>query len=102
VKWALTAAAVVAALVFWTVRDRAPVRIVAFDNLYGDVRELRVHVKVDGGAEQPLDATCDPKTCTFEIPLTPNVHVVTMAVEQNGRRSSPATVTLDASAPPSR
>ena len=81
--------------------DRAatdvPARTVAFDNVYGQVDRLPVHVSVDGGVEQPLTAACDPRMCTFTLPLTNARHALVISVEQNGRRSAPVRVTLDTS-----
>jgi hypothetical protein len=56
-----------------------------------------VRVSVDGGPEQSLTATCDPKTCTFKLPLTNARHELVISVEQGGRRSAPARVTVDTS-----
>ena len=75
----------------------APVRTVAFDNVYGQVDRLAVHVAVDGGIEQPHTAACDIRTCTFKLPLTNGTHKLTISVEQDGRRSAPALVTVDTS-----
>lgn len=75
----------------------APSRTVAFDNVYGRVDRLAIHVSVDGGVEQPLNAACDARTCTFSLPLTNGRHDLAISVEQNGRRSAPALVTLDTS-----
>jgi hypothetical protein len=84
---------------FWIFRgDDEPVarlRTVAFDNLYGNVTQLPVHVSVDGQPEQAMTAECSEKTCTFSLQLTNAVHNVAISVEQNGRRSAPARVTLD-------
>ena len=74
-------------------------RTVAFDNVYGQVDRLAIHVSVDGGAERPLTATCDRRICTFEVPLTDGRHELAISVEQNGRRSAPARVTLDTTNP---
>ena len=74
-----------------------PLRTVAFDNAYGALDRLPVHVAVDGGAEQPLTATCDARTCTFKLQLTNGRHELAISVEQNGRRSAPAVVTVDTS-----
>ena len=77
-----------------------PTRTVAFDNVYGGVNQLPVHVRVDDGPEQSLTATCDPTTCTFKLPLTNARHQVAISVEQGGRRSFPSRVTLDTSTLP--
>lgn len=74
-----------------------PTRTVAFDNVYGRTDQLPVHVAVDGGVEQPLTATCDAKTCTFKLQLTNARHELVISVEQGGRRSTPARVTVDTS-----
>lgn len=74
-----------------------PVRSVAFDNVYGQVDRLPVHVAVDSGVEQPHTAACDTRTCTFKLPLTNGLHKLTISVEQNGRRSAPVVVTVDTS-----
>ena len=73
-------------------------RTIAFDNLYGDSKSLLTHVRVDGGPEQTLTATCTDAACTFELPLTDARHEVLVAVEQDGRRSQPTRVTLDTGA----
>ena len=72
-------------------------RKVAFDNVYGNVDRLPVHVRVDDGAERATTATCDAKTCTFELPLTNARHELVISVEQKGQRSTPTRVTLDTS-----
>jgi len=72
-------------------------RTIAFDNLYGAANAMPVHVKVDGGSEQTLTATCDPKTCTIKLLLMNAKHDVEIAVEVDGRRSQPTRVTLDTS-----
>lgn len=74
-----------------------PTRTVAFDNVYGGVNQLPVHVTVDDGPEQSFTVTCDPKTCTFKLPLTNAKHELVISVEQGGRRSAPARVTIDTS-----
>ena len=70
-------------------------RTVAFDNTYGNVARLQVHVKVDDAAEKPATAVCDKTTCTFYLALTDARHIVELSVEQNGKRSAPTRVTLD-------
>ena len=72
-----------------------PTRTVAFDNVYGGADRLPIHVTIDGGPEQSLTATCDSKTCTFKLPLTNARHELAISVEQGGRRSAPALVTVD-------
>ena len=72
-------------------------RKIAFDNVYGNVDRLPVQVRVDGGAERAATATCDAKTCTFELPLTNARHELVISVEQKGQRSAPTRVTLDTS-----
>ena len=72
-----------------------PTRTVAFDNVYGGADRLPVRVSVDGGPEQSLTATCDPKACTFKLPLTNARHELAISVEQGGRRSAPSRVTVD-------
>jgi hypothetical protein len=74
-----------------------PTRTVAFDNVYGGPNRLAIHVTIDGGPEQSLTATCDPKTCTFKLPLTNARHELAISVEQGGRRSAPSRVTVDTS-----
>ena len=74
-----------------------PTRTVAFDNVYGGADRLPVRVSVDGGPEQSLTATCDPKACSFKLPLTNARHELVISVEQGGRRSAPARVTVDTS-----
>jgi hypothetical protein len=74
-----------------------PTRTVAFDNVYGGADRLPIHVTIDGGPEQSLTATCDPKTCTFKLPLTNARHELAISVEQGGRRSAPSRVTVDTS-----
>ena len=68
----------------------------AFDNVYGNVVSLTVYASVDGGAEQKLPASSNPKTCTFTIPLSNEPHQLSLAVEQNGKRGEATKVTLDA------
>jgi hypothetical protein len=75
-------------------------RTIAFDNLYGANATLPVHVKVDGGVEQPLMAMCEGKTCTIKLPLTNAKHELELAVEQQGRRSAPTQVSIDTSSLP--
>ena len=75
------------------------IRSVAFDNLYGNVKRVTVYVTVEDQAEQVATATCGPKTCTFEIPLTDARHELLMSVEHDGKRSEPARVTLDTRTP---
>ena len=72
-------------------------RVVAFDNVYGTAERLTVHVKVDDGPEQFLTATCEPTMCSFKVGLTNARHVLTLSVEQDGKRSAPTQVTLDTS-----
>jgi len=88
-------------LAFWAFHDRsappAHVRTVAFDNLYGNVDRLPVQARVDGGAEYPTAAACDPKTCTFSIPLTNARHELEISIEHGGQRSAPTRITLDTS-----
>ena len=72
-------------------------RKIAFDNVYGNVDKVPVHVSVDAGAERRATATCDAKTCTFELPLTNARHDLVISVEQKGQRSAPTRVTLDTS-----
>ena len=72
-------------------------RTVAFDNTYGNVTRLQIYVKVDNAAEKPATATCDKKTCTFQLQLTNARHVIELSVEQNGKRSAPTRITLDTS-----
>lgn len=92
----------VTVLAFWAfagaAADKPRERTVAFDNVYGNVKRLQVHVAVDGAAEQVISAKCDAKTCTFKLRLTNARHELTMSVDQNGKRSAPARVTLDTSA----
>ena len=76
------------------------VRTIAFDNVYGQTTQLPVQVKVDGGAEQALIATCDAKTCSFKLPLVNGKHDLEVAVVQQGRRSQPSRVTVDTSSLP--
>ena len=73
-----------------------PTRTVTFDNVYGADR-LLAYVTVDGGPQQWLTATCDPMTCSFKLPLTNARHELAISVEQRGRRSAPARVTVDTS-----
>jgi hypothetical protein len=85
---------------YWAFRSSGAVaheRTVAFDNLYGNVSEVPIYVTVDDGLEQVLTATCDAKACTFKLPLTNGRHELAISVEQNGRRSAPAHVTVDTS-----
>jgi hypothetical protein len=67
---------------------------------YGANATLPVHVKVDGGVEQPLMAMCEGKTCTIKLPLTNAKHELELAVEQQGRRSAPTQVSIDTSSLP--
>lgn len=78
----------------------APLRTVAFDNKYGAATTLAIHVRVDDGREQSLTATCDPMTCSFQLPLTNAKHELTLTVEQDGQRSEPTLVTVDTGALP--
>ena len=71
-------------------------RTLAFDNVYGNVASLIVYASVDGGAERRLRATCNPKTCTFALPLSKEPHELQLAVEQDGKRGEATKVTLDA------
>ena len=91
-------------LAFWAFYERPepPVhaRTVAFDNVYGNVDRLPVHVKVDDGVEFSTTAACDAKTCTLAIPLANARHELEMSVVHNGQRSAPTRVTLDTSALP--
>ena len=92
-------------LAFWAVHDepgsraRTPpdirLRSVAFDNRYGDAERLAVYVKVDDLREEMVSATCDAKTCTFQLAMRDGVHELLISVDHNGRRSDPAKVTLD-------
>ncbi len=91
-------------LAFWAVHDepgpraRTPeirLRSVAFDNRYGDAERLSVYVKTDDQPEQMVSATCDAKTCTFQLAMADGVHELLIAVDHNGQRSDPAKVTLD-------
>ena len=97
----LTLCAALLAPVACTSRERLPsdtrTRKVEFDNVYGKTTSLAVHVTVDGGPEQSLVATCSAKTCRFDIPLTNGPHTVLLSVEQDGKRSSATTVTVDTS-----
>ena len=101
--WLSTAWAGLGLLAACATSDRrppeVPVRLVAFDNVYGKVDRLTVQVKVDDGIEQSLVASCDAATCTFMVPLSRARHELTMSVEQNGQRSAPTKVVLDAGAP---
>ncbi len=74
-------------------------RTVAFDNVYAGIKTITVHVKVDGGTEQTLTATCTVETCTFALPLSNGSHTLAMAVTVKGERSRTSTVTLDAGKP---
>ena len=78
------------------------VHMVGFDNRYGNVERLRIHVTVNGLTEQASVATCDPTMCTFELPLPDAVHEILISVEHDGRRSEPARVTLDTRVPTDR
>ena len=82
--------------------DPPPIRqrTIAFDNIYGSVTSLTVHVVVDGAPEQTQVATCVEKTCTFRLMLANGSHTLQLAVEQQGRRSAPTTVNLDTSKAP--
>lgn len=86
---------------FWAFAGAAPdkprTRTVAFDNVYGNVKRLQVHVVVDGAVEQTFTAKCDAKTCSFKVPLTNARHELMLSVNQDGKRSSPTRVTLDTS-----
>jgi hypothetical protein len=68
---------------------------VGFDNRYGRINRLPIHVSVDGRTEQALVATCDPTTCTFDLSLPDAVHDIRISVQHGGRRSESARVTLD-------
>ena len=80
----------------------AQVHGVAFDNSYGPITTLQVHVAVDGGTEQTYPAACDAKTCRFLVLLTTGPHTLTLAVERDGLRSEVTTFTVDAPAAPKR
>ena len=85
---------------FWAFHERSAspaVRTVAFDNVYGNVERLAVHVRVDNGAEMATTAACDAKTCTFSMPLTNARHELELSIEHNGQRSAATRVTLDTS-----
>ena len=75
-------------------------RSIAFDNIYGNVTSVTVHVTVDGGPEQTHAAKCVKETCTFRLMLTNGSHDLLLAVEQHGQRSAPTTVTLDTTKAP--
>lgn len=75
-------------------------RVIAFDNIYGSITSLTVHVAVDGAPEQTQNASCIEKTCTFQLMLTDGLHTLVLAVEQQGRRSESATVALDTTKAP--
>ena len=80
----------------------AQVHRVAFDNSYGPITTVQVHVTVDGGAEQTYPAACDEKTCTFLVLLTTGPHTLTLAVERDGMRSEVTTFTVEAPSAPKR
>jgi hypothetical protein len=73
---------------------------VAFDNTYGGVDRLVVHLKLDGYPEETLNATCDAKTCTFDLLLIDGRHELELSVQQNGLRSAPTRATVDTTALP--
>ena len=74
-----------------------PIRTVAFDNVYGSTTEVPVRVKVDGGNEQVVTATCDVKTCSFKLPLTNARHELEVAVVLQGRQSQSTRISVDTS-----
>lgn len=74
----------------------AQVHRLAFDNSYGPITTLQVHLTVDGGTEQTYPAACDEKSCTFLVLLTTGPHTLTLAVEQEGRRSEVTTFIVEA------
>lgn len=80
----------------------AQVHRVAFDNGYGPITTLQVHMTVDGAAEQTYPAACDAKTCTFLVLLTSGPHTLTLAVERDGMRSEVTTFTVEAPPAPKR
>ena len=94
-------------IAFWAVHDepgpgartRPEIRLrsVAFDNRYGDAERLPVHVKVDDLPEEMVSATCDAKTCIFQLAMRDGVHELLISVDHNGQRSDTAKVTLDTS-----
>ena len=101
-KWLFPLVAIVLmALAIWTLTDRSTQatrsRKVAFDNLYGNAERLTIHVRLDGGDERALQATCDPKVCTFDLEMTNARHELVIAVEQNGVRGGATSLTLDTS-----
>ena len=106
VRWLFPAVgAALMATAIWTLANRpsspapaARTRTVAFDNRYGNVERLPIHVRVDGGVEQAVTAACDARTCAFDLPLTNARHELLISVEHNGQRSAPTRVTLDTSA----
>jgi hypothetical protein len=95
----------VVAIAFFVFRPSAPpevlvrTRTVAFDNVYG-VDQLVVQLKLDGYPEETVNATCDAKTCTFDVLLINGRHELELSVQQNGRRSAPTRVTVDTTALP--
>ena len=95
----------VIALAFFAFRAPTPpefpvrTRTVAFDNVYG-VDRLVVQLKLDGYPEETVNATCDAKTCTFDLLLIDGRHELELSVQQNGQRSAPTRVTVDTTALP--
>ena len=71
-------------------------RTIEFNNTYG-ATTLRVFVQVDGGPELSVQATCDPTTCTFQLPLTNAPHSLSVAVELNGERGTPSITDVNTS-----
>lgn len=98
---------VLTVIAFWVVYELEPparrpdvrVHTVGFDNRYGNVERLPIHVTVDEGTEQALIAACDATTCTFALPLVDGVHDIRVVVERDGRRSESTRVTLDTRIP---
>jgi hypothetical protein len=80
----------------------AQVHRIAFDNSYGPIATLQVHVTVDAGAEQTYPAACDAKTCTFLVLLTSGPHALALAVERDGMRSEVTTFTVEVPSAPRR
>ena len=94
------------ALAFFTFRAPTPpqlqvrTRTVAFDNIYGGVDRLVVQLKLDSYPEETVNATCDAKTCTFELLLINGRHELELSVQQNGQRSAATRATVDTRALP--